>query len=86
MEPPKNLVTILIQVFPDGRMDVKNASLYLGLSSKTLAMWRCEGKGPKFIKRGRVFYFKEDLDSWIQDGKCSSTAQRREPLSKGLKV
>jgi hypothetical protein len=75
----QNLITPQIAVFPDGRMDTRNASLYLGLSSKTLAMWRCQGIGPKFIKRGRIFYFKEDMDAWIQAGRCTSTAQRREP-------
>jgi hypothetical protein len=67
---------IEVEVFPDGRMDVANASDYLGFSQKTLAMMRCQGTGPKFIKRGRVFYFKEDLDDWIlSDGKRTSTAK-----------
>lgn len=64
--------------FPDGRVNAKNAALYLGLSEKTLAMMRCQGTGPKFIKRGRIFYFLSDLDSWIQSaGKSQSTAQAR---------
>ncbi len=67
---------IEIEIFPDGRMDVANASDYLGLSQKTLAMMRCQGTGPKYIKRGRIFYFKEDLDAWImEEGKRSSTAK-----------
>ena len=66
---------IEVIIFPDGRMDTANASEYLGLSSKTLAMMRCHGSGPKFIKRGRIFYFKEDLDTWILEaGKRASTA------------
>ena len=66
-----------VVIFPDGRMDTVNASEYLGLSQKTLAMMRCQGTGPKFIKRGRIFYFKEDLDAWInQEGKRFSTAQK----------
>jgi hypothetical protein len=68
--------TIDISMFPDGRMDVPNAAGYLGLSEKTLAMMRCYGTGPKFIKRGRIFYFKADLDEWlISGGKLSSTGQ-----------
>jgi len=67
---------IEVVIFPDGRMDAANAAEYLGLSQKTLAMRRCQGTGPKFIKRGRIFYFKEDLDAWInQAEKRSSTAQ-----------
>jgi predicted DNA-binding transcriptional regulator AlpA len=64
-----------VTMFPDGRLDVKNAASYTGFSEKTLAMMRCEGSGPKYIKRGRVFYFREDLDAWIQSGRVSSTAQ-----------
>lgn len=67
-----------INVFPDGRLDTSNASQYLGLSQKTLAMMRSNGKGPKFIKRGRIFYYKTDLDSWLNEGgKAVSTAQLR---------
>ena len=51
-----------ILILPDGRMDTKNASTYLGLSTKTLAMMRCAGKGPQFVKRGKIFYFKTDMD------------------------
>jgi hypothetical protein len=70
----KNCVEVMI--FPDGRLDTQNAADYLGLSVKTLAMMRCNGTGPKFIKRGRIFYFKEDLDEWIlKEGKRFSTVQ-----------
>ncbi len=65
-----------IALLPDGRANTQNAARYLGLSEKTLAMMRCQGTGPKFIKRGRVFYYKEDLDSWLNEGgRVSSTAQ-----------
>lgn len=68
--------TVQVVIYADGRLDTKNASLYTGLAEKTLAMKRCEGTGPKFVKRGRVFYFKEDLDDWLNvDGKLNSTAQ-----------
>ena len=67
---------IKIQVFPDGRLDVPNAANYLGLKEKTLAMMRCKGNGPKFIKRGRIFYFQDDLDIWLNaNGKLTSTSQ-----------
>ena len=66
-----------INMFPDGRMDTDNAGKYSGFSKKTLAMMRCQGTGPKFIKRGRIFYFKEDLDSWIlEEGKRTSTRRQ----------
>ena len=65
-----------VVAYPDGRMDAKNAAIYLGLSPKTLAMKRCQGTGPKFVKRGRIFYFKDDLDAWINaNGRQMSTWQ-----------
>lgn len=68
--------TKVVVMFPDGRVDTKNASSYIGLAEKTLAMMRCNGTGPKFVKRGRIFYFKEDLDIWLNaGGRFTSTAQ-----------
>lgn len=65
-------------VLPDGRMAVEAAAAYLGLSASTLAIMRSRGTGPRFIKRGRVFYFKEDLDSWLNaGGRHTSTAEQR---------
>jgi hypothetical protein len=55
-----------IDVLPDGRMTSKSAAAYIGLSVKTLAMTRWLGTGPKFVKRGRVFYYREDLDEWLR--------------------
>lgn len=66
------------QSFYDGRMSASEAAHYLNLSVKTLAMMRSNGKGPKFIKPGRVYYYMEDLEQWInRDGRHSSTAQAR---------
>lgn len=64
-------------VYPDGRMDVQNAAAYLKLSPKTLAMMRCQGTGPKYTKRGRVFYYLDDLDEWMKAGRTRSTAEAR---------
>lgn len=71
--------SIELSTFPDGRLDPKNASLYLGVSEKTLAMWRCKGLGPTYVQPSRrVYYFKEDLDAWMnKHGKVVSTAQSR---------
>ena len=62
-----NLQPVDVMILPDGRMDRRNAARYLGLSIKTLAMHASRGTGPKFIKRGRVFYFREDVDQWLKD-------------------
>jgi hypothetical protein len=55
-----------VTVLPDGRMNTHNAAIYAGFSEKTMAMMRCEGKGPEYIKIGRIFYFQEKLDEWIK--------------------
>ena len=68
--------------FPDGRMDTCNAANYTGLAEKTLAMLRCNGTGPKFIKRGRIFYFQSDIDDWMNaNGRMTSTAQAKHAAS-----
>ena len=67
--------TVEVLVLPDGRMDRRNAAAYLGNAAKTLAQWAYRGEGPKFVKRGRVWYFKEDLDAWLSEGKMA-----RKPL------
>lgn len=73
------LKSLEVVTFPDGRMDTKNASTYTGLSEKTLAMMRCNGNGPKFVKRGRVFYFQADVDEWMNSqGRLTSTAQAKQ--------
>jgi hypothetical protein len=70
-----SLKFIEVVCYADGRMDTHNAAKYTGLEEKTMAMQRCSGTGPKFIKRGRVFYFTEDLDAWMNaDGRHTSTA------------
>lgn len=80
MSPPAiTIEPVVIRIFPDGRLDTENASRYLGYEPKTLAILRSNGKGPKFIKRGRIFYYKDDLDAWLNaNGRFSSTAQAQQ--------
>ena len=66
-----------ITILPDGRMDTKSAVAYIGLSVHTLAIHRSDGTGPKFVKRGRVFYYKADLDEWLRSARVGSTAEER---------
>jgi hypothetical protein len=68
---------IAVQVLPDGRLDAKNAARYCGLSEKTMAMKRCTGTGPKYVKRGRIFYHQADLDAWLSSERFGSTAQQK---------
>lgn len=78
MQAMPKIETVSVKMYPDGRLDSRNAALYLGLEEKTLAMKRSDGTGSCFIKRGRIFYFKEDLDAWINEcSRAKSTAQLR---------
>ncbi len=82
LETARNFKTVDVIVLPDGRLDSKNAAAYMGLSPKTLAMMRCQGTGPQYIKRGRVFYFIKDLDEWLNaGGRVTSTAQANATVS-----
>ena len=55
----------------------KAAADYLGLAPTTLAMMRCAGTGPYFVKRGRIFYYRADCDRWLKEGLAVTTAQSR---------
>jgi hypothetical protein len=58
--------TIQFTIYPDGRMDGwKEHGGVLGPVAEDARNDALAGDGPKFIKRGRIFYFKEDLDEWI---------------------
>ena len=67
-------------IFPDGRMDRKNAALYVGCAAKTLADWATKGTGPEYrLVGGRVFYFKDALDRWIAGQVSSPSSARQRP-------
>ncbi len=62
-----SIVQVRVRVLPDGRLAASDAAGYVGSKEKTLANWRSQGKGPKFIRvGGRIFYFQNDLDSFIR--------------------
>ncbi len=73
--------TLNLFVFPDGRMDRKNAAQYLGCAPKTMADWATKGSGPEYLLvGGRVFYFKASLDAWI-GAQAASSSSSRQPQS-----
>lgn len=45
------------------------AAEYLGVSRFTLEAWRCQKKGPRFVKYGNrnVRYRQKDLDAYIEE-------------------
>ena len=50
----------------------------LRLAKQTLARWRCEGRGPPFIRLGaggRVAYRTVDVDAWLASRRAFSTAE-----------
>jgi len=56
-------------------MTVKDAAIYLNLSTSTLNKWRVSGNGPAFLKLGRVIrYREEDLRSYIEQNTQRSTS------------
>lgn len=66
---------IEVMVLPGGRVDAKNAAAYIGLSEKTLAMMRSKRRGPKYLKRGRIFYYIKDIEEWMGGAERVSTSQ-----------
>jgi hypothetical protein len=64
-----------IKVTLDGQVAAADAAIYLGLKDKTLAMQRTYGGGPPFLKLGRIWYFKQDLDDWIKARRVTTTAE-----------
>lgn len=51
---------------PQTLLDQKPVALQLGVAEVTLEKWRQEGRGPAFIKIGRlVRYRQSDIDSWL---------------------
>jgi len=52
-------------VCADGRMNEAAAALRLELSTSSLRAWRAAGKGPAYLKLGRIWYYSEDVEEWI---------------------
>ena len=51
-----------------GLLDEHRAARYLGLCVKTLRNWRSAGKGPSYIKIGRIVRYRmRDLDDFVED-------------------
>jgi len=47
-------------------LGVRDLESRLGISRRTLELWRWNGKGPPYVKLGgRVFYRPVDVEAWI---------------------
>ena len=54
------------------------AAAALHVSQKTLAAWRCKGKGPPYTKVGhRVAYRPKDLGQFIEQNVRRSTSEAK---------
>jgi hypothetical protein len=59
-------------------LTVSDAAEYVRLAEATLNQKRSNGMGPIFCRLGgRIFYRKDDLDSWISERRFTSTAEAR---------
>lgn len=58
-------------------IDTPAAAQHLGgLSVATLNTWRTLGRGPKFVRVGRLIRYRvSDLDAWLQSRTVNSTVQ-----------
>jgi predicted DNA-binding transcriptional regulator AlpA len=80
---PKGLFGTLIKPESFGHaITSKAAAAMLGLSHRTLANWRVQGRGPSHIKlspgkRGAVRYMRSDIEAWLSSGMRSSTSDTR---------
>jgi hypothetical protein len=74
-----NVESVAVRMLPDGRMRAKDAAAYIGKAPKTLALMRVDGTGPRYMRCGQVYYFKDDLDEWIrQNARVRSTSEERQ--------
>lgn len=61
---------------PGGLVGAGYAAAYLKCSEWTLAEWRCQGKGPRFVKLGnRVRYSLPALAEWVEAHTAASTSE-----------
>lgn len=52
---------------PEGLLSPKQAASLLAMSPRTLANWRCNGMGPRFVRHGqRIWYPKSGVADFIK--------------------
>jgi hypothetical protein len=86
--PSAGIDHVRVRVLPDGRMDRRNAALYVGHAEKTFAEWATKGKGPRPVKvAGRIFYFQNDLDDFIRSaGRYQATPDEPQDTDAGART
>ncbi|MGP9818976.1 helix-turn-helix domain-containing protein [Salinarimonas sp. NSM] len=62
-------------LFPENRLDEREAAAFLKNSVNTLRNWRVTGKGPRFLKiGGSVQYLRTDLLAYLAASLRTSTS------------
>lgn len=60
-----------ICILPDGRLTLENAAKYIGIKPITLRVLIQKKKSPTYIKPGRIYFYKEDIDDWLKSFKIN---------------
>lgn len=59
-----------------GLLNTRQAAELLNLGVVTLEKYRIAGRGPAFLKIGKsVRYAVEDINAWLAEHRCTSTAE-----------
>jgi predicted DNA-binding transcriptional regulator AlpA len=59
-------MAVVVKTRQQALLSAADLSELLGVEAKTLANWRCQGKGPRSIKVGRlVRYRMSDVEQWL---------------------
>ena len=65
---------------PDRYYATDDEALRLLGKRATLARWRCDGKGPKYIRFGsRILYLGKDLNDYLDEHLVQPTARPETP-------
>lgn len=60
-------------------LTVAEVAEFLRMKPNTLAIMRCRGDGPPYIKTGIILYARSDLEEWISKRRQTFTAQEPSP-------
>jgi hypothetical protein len=63
---------------PGVALTERDLAAILKVSTATLRAWRYLGKGPRFVRYGRIVrYLQSDLDAFIRENIVDTNAKRR---------
>lgn len=68
----------------EGPISIEEAVEFTGMAKNTIYNLTCSGDIP-FHRRGRLYFYKSELNKWIKSGRCKSTkALRKAQVEKNL--